>query len=86
MRPPRLSNGQICLSRFDDASTSFQLAAVVAEFAEILRNSYWAQDGSMAEVLAEARRLQDLLADDSDVAEFASLVDSTLRVQDRLER
>ncbi len=74
------------LSRFDDASTSFQLAAVVAEFAEILRNSYWAQDGSMAEVLAEARRLQDLLADDSDVAEFASLVDSTLRVQDRLER
>ena len=60
------------LSRFDDASTSFQLAAVVAEFAEILRNSYWAQDGSMAQVLAEARRLQDLLADsDSDVAEFA---------------
>ena len=74
------------LSRFDDASTSFQLAAVVAEFAEILRNSYWAQDGSLTQVLAEARRLQDLLADDSDVAEFASLVDSTLRVQDRLER
>ena len=74
------------LSRFDDASTSFQLAAVVAEFAEILRNSYWAQDGSLAQVLAEARRLQDLLASDSDVAEFADLVDRTLRVQDRLER
>ena len=74
------------LSRFDDASTSFQLAAVVAEFAEILRNSYWAQDGSLTQVLAEARRLQDLLASDSDVAEFASLVDSTLRVQDRLDR
>ena len=74
------------LSRFDDASTSFQLAAVVAEFAEILRNSYWAQDGSLAQVLAEARRLQDLLASDSDVAEFADLVDRALRVQDRLER
>ena len=74
------------LSRFDDASTSFQLAAVVAEFAEILRNSYWAQDGSLTQVLAEARRLQDLLASDSDVAEFADLVDRTLRVQDRLER
>ena len=35
------------LSRFDDASTSFQLAAVVAEYAELLRNSYWAQDGSL---------------------------------------
>ena len=74
------------LSRFDDASTSFQLAAVVAEFAEILRNSYWAQDGSLTQVLAEARRLQDLLASDSDVAEFADLVDRALRVQDRLER
>ena len=58
----------------------------MAEFAEILRNSYWAQDGSLAQVLAEARRLQDLLDTDSDVAEFADLVDSTLRVQDRLER
>ena len=74
------------LSRFDDASTSFQLAAVVAEFAEILRNSYWAQDGSLAQILAEARRLQDLLASDSDVAEFADLVDRALKVQDRLER
>ena len=74
------------LSRFDDAPTSFQLAAVVAEFAELLRNSYWAQDGSLTQVLAEARRLQDLLVDDSDVAEFADLVDRTLRVQDRLER
>ena len=74
------------LSRFDDASTSFQLAAVVAEFAEILRNSYWAQDGSLTQVLAEARRLQDLLASDSDVAEFADLVDRALKVQNRLER
>ena len=74
------------LSRFDDASTSFQLAAVVAEFAEILRNSYWAQDGSLTQVLAEARRLQDLLVSDSDVAEFADLVDRALKVQNRLER
>ena len=74
------------VSRFDDASTSFQLAAVVAEFAEILRKSYWAQEGSLTQVLAEARRLQDLLDKDSDVAEFSNLVDQSLRVQDRLER
>ena len=32
---------------FEEASTSFQLAATVAEFAEILRGSYWAQQGSL---------------------------------------
>ncbi len=32
---------------FEEASASFQLAASVAEFAEILRGSYWAQKGSL---------------------------------------
>jgi Ca-activated chloride channel family protein len=32
---------------FEKASPSFQLAATVAEFAEILRGSYWAQQGSL---------------------------------------
>ena len=32
---------------FEEASTSYQLAASVAEFAEILRGSYWAQKGSL---------------------------------------
>ena len=32
---------------FEEASTSFQLAASVAEFAEILRGSYWALNGSL---------------------------------------
>ncbi|MDE0399874.1 MAG: DUF3520 domain-containing protein, partial [Candidatus Poribacteria bacterium] len=32
---------------FEEASTSFQLAATVAEFAEILRGSYWALQGSL---------------------------------------
>ena len=35
---------------FEEASTSFQLAATVAEFAEILRGSYWAQQGSLTAV------------------------------------
>ena len=34
-------------STFEEASTSFQLAATVAEFAEILRGSYWAQESSL---------------------------------------
>ena len=39
-------------SRFAEASPSFQFAAVVAEYAEILRESYWAQDGSLDDVVA----------------------------------
>ena len=35
---------------FEDASPEFQLAATVAEFAEILRESYWARGGSLAAV------------------------------------
>ena len=35
---------------FEDASAEFQLAATVAEFAEILRESYWARGGSLAAV------------------------------------
>ena len=35
---------------FEDASPEFQLAAAVAEFAEILRDSFWAQEGSLETV------------------------------------
>ena len=35
---------------FEDASPEFQLAAAVAEFAEILRDSFWAQGGSLEAV------------------------------------
>ena len=35
---------------FEDASPEFRLAAAIAEFAEILRNSFWAQEGSLEAV------------------------------------
>ena len=35
---------------FESASPEFQLAAAVAEFAEILRGSFWAQEGSLTVV------------------------------------
>ena len=35
---------------FEDTSPEFQLAAAVAEFAEILRDSFWAQEGSLEAV------------------------------------
>ena len=35
---------------FEEASPEFQLAAAIAEFAEILRDSFWAQEGSLETV------------------------------------
>ena len=59
---------------FEEASPSFQLDAVVAEYAEILRESYWARGSSLEEVLTLAQRVKGLLRDDPDVTEFADLV------------
>ncbi len=56
-----------------DAPTGHQLTSMAAEFAELLRHSYWARAGSLSEVETRAHRLRRLLPDDTDVAEFADL-------------
>ena len=68
-------------SEFEEASSRFQLSAVVAEYAEILRESFWAQEGSLGKVTAEASRVLRLLPEDSDVAEFAALVTQAERIE-----
>ena len=68
-------------AEFEEASPRFQMAAVVAEYAEVLRGSYWAQDGSLSAVVPEARRVQELLMQDIRVAEFADLVARTEQVR-----
>ena len=52
----------------------FQLAATVATYAEVLRDSHWAQHLDLDGVAAEARRVAELVTGDEDVAEFAALV------------
>ena len=74
------------LAAFEEAPARFQLAAVVAEYAEILRESYWAQDGSLEQVVTEARRVQGLLPRAQDVAEFAGLTQRALSIQDQASR
>jgi hypothetical protein len=51
--------GEDFQARFEAASAEFQAAAAVAEYAEILRQSYWAKESRMTDVLALVRRLQD---------------------------
>ena len=65
----------------EQTSPRFQVAAVVAEYAEILRESYWAQEGNLEDVVSEARRIQLLLPEEIDFAEFTDLVVRTERIQ-----
>ena len=58
---------------FEETAPTFQLSAVVAEFAEVLRGSYWAREGSLEAVSGEARRVQLLLPDSTAVSDLASL-------------
>jgi len=62
-------------ARFEDAAPRFQLTAVVAEYAEVLRDSYWAKDAAitLADVAQDARRVAEYLPGDADVQEFVQL-------------
>ncbi len=59
---------------FEDAPLHFQLASVVATFAEVLRDSYWAQHLTIPDLVPHARRIAELLPGDGDVGELAELV------------
>jgi Ca-activated chloride channel family protein len=65
---------------FKEASIRFQLDAVVAEYAEILRDSYWAKESSLEDVAWEADRIAEYLPHDADVTEFAKLVGRASRL------
>jgi Ca-activated chloride channel family protein len=67
---------------FQDASPRFQLDAVVAEYAEILHESYWAKGSSLVGVVEEARRIAKALPRDPDVVEFAGLVERAASLQE----
>jgi Ca-activated chloride channel family protein len=69
--------------RFTDAAPRFQLAVLVAEYAEVLRGSYWAEGNTLAGVLEEAERIGELLPEDADVAEFVELVGRAARIAGR---
>lgn len=59
---------------FEDADPYFQRAVVVAEYAEILKESYWAEESSLQHVYREAERVNELLAWDDDMVEFMDLI------------
>ncbi len=73
----------------DDLSPSFERApkrlrldATVAQFAEILRDSYWARGGNLREVARLADQVADELPGDEDVQEFARLAQRAAALRD----
>ncbi len=68
---------------FTAADPHFQCAVVVAEYAEILRGSYWAEGNTLPGVLEEAERVAELVPDDADMAEFVELVRQAARIGGR---
>jgi Ca-activated chloride channel homolog len=67
---------------FEETPADYRLLAAAAEFSEILRESYWAQEGSYGAVLTLIDPLEAELANDSQVAELGELVRIAIRLGD----
>jgi Ca-activated chloride channel homolog len=61
-------------SDFEYANPYFQRAVIVAEYAEILKKSYWAEESSLAYVYHEAVRVSELVGWDENMGEFMELI------------
>ncbi len=59
---------------FDGSSKQFRLAATAAEFAEILRHSYWAKGATLESVLKQAQDLPKEFKGNADVIELVDLI------------
>lgn len=59
---------------FDEADLYFQRSVLVGEFAEILRDSFYAEEVDMMDVLYEVKRVANLLEYDPEMKDFESMV------------
>jgi len=62
------------LSRTQNADPTFKMDAAVAEFAEILRHSYWAKDGKLEDARELARNASRSMDSPKDAEEVVSLI------------
>lgn len=67
---------------FDDADIYFQRDVVVAEYAEILKRSYWAEGSSLGDVYREAERIAEWMPREGDMEEFVNLVHDAIQYSD----
>lgn len=62
------------IAQSDAISNAFALSSVVTEFAEILRESYWAKGADLADTLARVEMMYENNPDDPDIAELKDLI------------
>ena len=67
---------------FQNADPYFQRSVIVAEFAEILKTSYWAEDSSLSSVYQEAQRVSEYLPQDENMGEFMELIRRATHLKD----
>jgi Ca-activated chloride channel homolog len=67
---------------FEGADLYFQRAVVVAEYAEILKHSYWAEGSTLDAVYREASRIYESMPRERDMEEFVDLVGQALRLSE----
>ena len=67
---------------FDRSDVYFQRAVVVAEYAEILKQSYWAENSSLDQVDREAQRIYEIMPRERDMEEFVDLVGKASRLNE----
>ncbi len=59
---------------FESATPRYQLSVIVAQYAEVLRQSPWAQQTSLSTLYHMSGRLLETLPEDADVSEFVNLL------------
>jgi Ca-activated chloride channel family protein len=69
-------------SDFRETDPYFQRAVIVAEYAEILKESYWAEQSSIEDIYREAERISEYLYHDDLMDEFVDLVRQARRLMD----
>ncbi|MDE0483447.1 MAG: von Willebrand factor type A domain-containing protein [Candidatus Poribacteria bacterium] len=67
-------------STFEDTSSEFQLVAAIAEFAEILRESYWAQEGSLEAVRQTIKGIQTQISNEQ-IDELTYLINQAISLK-----
>jgi len=66
---------------YRESSPYFQRTIIVAEFAQILKQSYWAQGHTLNDVYREAQRLSEFLPGDEAWSEFVEMVRTARRLE-----
>ncbi|HET9233735.1 MAG TPA: von Willebrand factor type A domain-containing protein, partial [Candidatus Eisenbacteria bacterium] len=73
------------LSRIQNADPTFQMDAAMAEFAEILRHSYWAKEGSLESARSLADKARRAMDSPKDAVEVVGLMDRAEQLWSRTE-